>query len=69
MTEMLTLALADALLRPLLLLVILTACVLVAIAIARDVLSTPYPELRDHDCACGPGAHHPGCPTRLTVQH
>lgn len=63
-----TLALIDALLRPLLC-VILVASVLVAVAIARDTLVTPYPELRDHDCACGPGAHHPSCPTRLTVQH
>lgn len=49
-TEMLTLAPIDALLRPLLL-IILVAGVLVAVAVARDVLATPYPELRDHDCA------------------
>lgn len=47
-TEMLALALIDALLRPLLL-VVLVAGVLVAVAVARDVLATPYPEPRDHD--------------------
>ncbi len=51
------------------LLVILAGCLPLALVMGADVLSTPYPELRDHDCACGPGAHHPGCPTRLTVQH
>ena len=45
-------------------LAVLAACVLVAVAIARDVFTTPYPEVR---CACGPGAHHPSCPLRLTV--
>lgn len=45
--------------------VVLAACVLVAVAIARDVFTTPYPEVRD--CACGPGVHHSSCPLRLTV--
>jgi hypothetical protein len=44
--------------------VVLVACVLVAVAIARDVLTTPYAELR---CMCGPGIHHPSCPTRLAA--
>ena len=46
--------------------VVLAACVLVVAAIARDVFTTPYAELRD--CTCGPGRHHPSCPTRL-AQH
>ena len=46
-------------------LAVLVAGVLVAVAIARDVPTTPYSEVRD--CACGPGAHHPSCPLRLTV--
>jgi len=37
------LALMDATLRPLML-VVLVACVLVAVAIARDVLTTAYPD-------------------------
>lgn len=45
--------------------VVLAACVLVAVAIARDVFTTPYPEVR---CACGPGIHHPSCSLRA-VQH
>ena len=45
--------------------VVLAACVLVAVAIARDVFTTPYPEVR---CACGPGTHHPSCSLRA-VQH
>ena len=53
-------------LLPALLAVILAACVLVVAAIARDVFTTPYAELRD--CTCGPGHHHPSCPTRL-AQH
>ena len=44
--------------------VVLVASALVVAAIARGVLTTPYPELR---CTCGPGHHHPSCPTRLTV--
>ena len=44
--------------------VVLAACVLVAVAIARDVFTTPYAELR---CTCGPGIHHPSCPTRLAA--
>lgn len=32
--------------------------------VGAHVLSTPYPELRDHDCTCGPGAHHPSCGLR-----
>ena len=44
----------------------LAACVLVVAAIARDVFTTPYAELRD--CACGPGIHHPARRLR-TVKH
>ena len=47
-------------------LAVLVAGVLVAVAIARDVLTTPYSEVRD--CACGPGIHHPSCGLRA-VQH
>lgn len=40
------LALLDALLRPLLLLLLAT-CVVVIVAVARDTLSTAYPEPKD----------------------
>ena len=48
-------------------LVTLAAGVLVAVAVARDVLATPYPELRDHDCAwdnrrASPQSHAPHRP-------
>ena len=44
--------------------VVLVACVVVVAAIARDVFTTPYAELR---CACG-RIHHPSCSLRA-VQH
>ena len=55
-----------ALLRPLLF-VVLVAGVLVAVTVARDVLATTYPELRDHDCAwdsrrASPQSHAPHRP-------
>ena len=49
-----------------LMIVVLVAGVLVAVRLGRDLLTTPYPELRD--CVCGPGIHHPSCALR-TVQH
>lgn len=42
-----------------LMIVVLAAGALVVAAIARDVFTTPYAELRD--CTCGPGIHHPRC--------
>ena len=46
-------------------LAVLVAGALLTVRLGRDLLTTPYPEVRD--CACGPGAHHPSCPLRLTV--
>lgn len=46
--------------------VVLVACVVVAVAIARDVFTTTYAEVRD--CTCGPGRHHPSCPLRLAIK-
>lgn len=46
-------------------LAVLVAGALLTVRLGRDLLTTPYPEVRD--CACGPGAHHSSCPTRLTV--
>ena len=46
-------------------LTVLVANALLTVRLDRDLLTTPYPEVRD--CACGPGAHHPSCPLRLTV--
>ena len=46
-------------------LAVLVAGALITVRLGRDLLTTPYSEVRD--CACGPGAHHPSCPLRLTV--
>ena len=45
--------------------VVLVAGALLTVRLGRDLLTVPYPEVRD--CACGPGVHHSSCPLRLTV--